>query len=80
MRNLADNLSKMSDKINSEAVIGQFKSLFRKRTKIPSTNVTNVNRGRAGGGGGGGGGVCGHGEAEWSATRPHTKDNGSPNY
>ena len=31
VRNLADNLSKMSDKTNSEAVIGQFKSLFRKR-------------------------------------------------
>ena len=33
MRNLADNLSKMSNK--TEAVIGQFKTLFRKRKNIP---------------------------------------------
>ena len=35
MRNLANNLSKMSNKIYSEAVIGQFKTLFCKRTDIP---------------------------------------------
>ena len=35
MRNLTDNLSKMSNKTYSEAVIGQFKTLFRKRTNIP---------------------------------------------
>ena len=44
MRSLADNLSKMSNKINSEAVIGQFKSLFRKRTNIPSTSVKKIYR------------------------------------
>ena len=42
MRNSADNLSKMSNKTYSEAVIGQFKSMFRKRTNIPPTNVTKV--------------------------------------
>ena len=69
----------MSDKNNSEAMIGQFKSLFRKRTNIPSTSVTKVNPWsqpppppvRGG---------CGHVEAEWSANRPNTKDNGPPNY
>ena len=35
MRNLTDNLSNMSNKTYSEAVIGQFKTLFRKRTIIP---------------------------------------------
>ena len=35
MRNLANNLSKMSNKTYSEAVIGQFKTLFRKWTNIP---------------------------------------------
>ena len=35
MRNLTDNLSKMSNKTHSEAVIGQFKTLFLKRTNIP---------------------------------------------
>ena len=35
MRNLADNLSKMSNKTYCEAVIGQFKTLFRKRINIP---------------------------------------------
>ena len=32
----------MSDKINSEALIGQFKSLYRKRTNIQSTSVAKV--------------------------------------
>ena len=35
MRNLANNLSKVGDKINSDAVIGQYKTLFRMRTNIP---------------------------------------------
>ena len=35
MRNLADNLSIMSNKTYCEAVIGQFKTLFRKRINIP---------------------------------------------
>ena len=35
MRNLANILSKMSNKTYSEAVIGQFKTLFRKRKNIP---------------------------------------------
>ena len=34
MRNLTDNLSKMSNKTYSEAAIGQFKTRFRKRTLI----------------------------------------------
>ena len=34
MRNLTDNLSKMSNKTYSKAAIGQFKTLFRKRTHI----------------------------------------------
>ena len=78
MKNLANNLSKMSDKNNSKAVIGQFKSLFRKLTNIPSTSVTKVylwSQPPVRGAGG-----CGHGEVEWSATRPHTKDNGPPSY
>ena len=44
MRNLADNLSKMSYKTYSEAVIGQFKTLFRKRTHITQFfSTTSVN-------------------------------------
>ena len=35
LRILTDNLSKMSNKTYSKAVIGQFKTLFRKRTNIP---------------------------------------------
>ena len=35
IRNLTDNLSKMSNKTYSRAVIGQFKTLFRKRKNIP---------------------------------------------
>ena len=35
MRNLTDNLTKTSNKIYSEAVTGQFQTLFRKRTDIP---------------------------------------------
>ena len=46
MRNLTDNLSKMRKKAYSEAVIGQFKTLFLKPTNIrqffSSTSVTNL--------------------------------------
>ena len=35
LRNLTENLSKMSNKTYSKAVIGKFKTLFRKRTNIP---------------------------------------------
>ena len=34
-RNLTNNLSKMSNKTYSEAVIGQFKTVFRKRANTP---------------------------------------------
>ena len=45
MRNLTDNLSKMSNKTYSEAAIGQFKTLFRKRTNIPQLLHQLINEG-----------------------------------
>ena len=45
MRNLTDNLSKMSNKVYSEALTGQFKTLFRKRTNIAQFFINKCNEG-----------------------------------